>query len=311
MADDAPPTRCGVVALIGAPNAGKSTLVNALVGLKVCAVSPKTNTTSVPLLGCVTEGDAQVALLDTPGVVGPRALRGPRHARRVASAWATAADADAVLLVVDAARQAGRPDERVTALARALGEGPAGWRDRGEWACPPATLVLNKVDLIPRAAREAALAAVAAPLLSAAPFPGGVLPVSAAKGGGVADLRAALLAAAVPRAWPLPGGAATDRTPGEVAVEIVREKLFLRLRDELPYDVRPVLTSWHDCRDGAARVEVDVLVGREPVRRMVVGRGGAVVGEVGIGARRDLEAVLGRRVHLIVNVKVERGKGGG
>lgn len=293
------------VAVVGVPNAGKSTLVNALVGAKVCAVSPKTNTTSVPLLGAFTVGDTQITLHDTPGVVGPQAQRGPRHARRVASAWATAGEADALLLVVDAARQAARPDARVTALAAALTDGPAGRRSPStDWGCPPATLILNKVDLVPRSVRVAALAEVAGPLLAAHAFTGGVAPLSADRGTGVPELRAALLAAALPRPWTLPRGAATDRGAGELAVEVVREKVFKRLRDELPYTVTPRLASWHDCADGAARVEVDVWVPREPVRRMVVGARGAVVGEIGITARRDLETLLGRRVHLIVNVKV-------
>lgn len=294
-------------AVVGVPNAGKSTLTNALAGAKVAAVSPRTNTTVLPLLGAFTVGDAQVTLHDTPGVVARTAARGPRHARRVASAWATARDADAVLLVVDAARQAARPDARVVALAAGLARGPGGAASTdSSWVCPPATLVLNKIDLIPRSARDAALAAVAGPLLDAAEFAGGVHAVSAERGPGVAGLKQALIDAAHPGSWTLPEGATTDRGPAALALEVVREKLFRRLRQELPYDIRLRLVHWHDCADGAARVEVDVLAPRESARRVVVGARGRVVGEVGITARRELETLLHRRVHLILNVKVDR-----
>jgi GTPase Era involved in 16S rRNA processing len=503
------------VAVLGVPNAGKSTLVNALTGAKVSAVSPKTNTTATPCLGAFTVGSAQVLLLDTPGAVSARQARGPAHARRIRAAWASSEGCDAALLVVDAARQALRPDGRVTALAAALASsaraaeardaaeraaaelertrarggggglveaaearaaaaaaaaavaaGAAARASGGFGASPPpgwrppreTILVLNKVDAISSpggsSGREEALSRVADSLVGAAatggaaaadaddddeeellwprggeeekegrggsesdeapiraaPRPSSPLPLpvvvffdaihalSATRAGSraVRSLSADLASRARAGApWPLLPTDVSDRPARVLAAEIVREKAFLRLRDELPYSVEVVERGWRERGAGDGRrstrvrgggggggggggrgkaggvpgaapfppdelsdtsppppsdavgpassssssssssnegaeaaenadlfiefgnpgsivAEYDLLVSREPVRRMVVGRGGSVIGEIGIAARKELEKLLDRKVHLYLTVRVAgRGGGGG
>jgi len=485
------------VAVLGVPNAGKSTLVNALTGAKVSAVSPKTNTTATPCLGAFTSGKAQVLLLDTPGAVSAREARGPAHARRIKAAWTSSEGCDAALLVVDAARQALRPDRRVTALAAALASsaraaeaGDAAERARRElekireknaaaseliaaaertlaaaeaavaaasalaqrasggfgaspppgWRPPRETiLVLNKVDAISTAwgashggnrGREEALRRVGDSLVRAAAtgkvdddddeeeeqgeakekwkddelfwsdddkeggggeqgnqktppqspslFFDAVHALSATRPAShaVQSLSADLASRAKPgKAWPLLPTDVSDRPARALAAEIVREKAFLRLRDELPYSVEVVERGWRERGAGDGRkstravvrgggglgagghgqgqgqrrgggllsgddhattetcasatppttsqdasliefghpgsivAEYDLLVSREPVRRMVVGKGGSVIGEIGISARKELERLLDRKVHLYLTVRVA-GRGG-
>ena len=463
------------VAVLGVPNAGKSTLVNALTGAKVSAVSPKTNTTATPCLGAFTSGEAQVLLLDTPGAVSAKEARGPAHARRIKAAWTSSEGCDAALLVVDAARQTLRPDRRVTALAAALASSaraaeardaaekaqeelarlkeedgggsekvveaaeanaaaaaaaasaaseaaakasggfgaspPPGWRPPRE-----IILVLNKIDAIPSFSggsgdREEALSRVAHSLVRAAAtglaeeelWPGGgdeegetetpppphlpaffdaihALSATRPRSRAVQSLATVLASRAEPgRPWPLLPTDVSDRPARALAAEIIREKAFLRLRDELPYSVEVVERGWRERGAGDGRkstrvrgrrsgalvaapllqsspppspssssaddldvfplspventeggpgslaeeaiefrnlgsivAEYDLLVSREPVRRMVVGRGGSVVGEIGVSARKELEKLLDKKVHLYLTVRVAgRGGGGG
>jgi len=316
------------VAVVGAPNAGKSTLVNALVRSLVTAVSRKTNTTRGEALGALTEGDTQLLLYDTPGVVGPASWRGSAHAQRVASAWRTAADADVVLFVVDAARQAASGDPRVPLLLRRAGEELGAAAERGgrgaaglglrpaaaaapgadapPLSLPPALLVLNKADALagpPLPELRALLAD-----LSACHDFAACHAVSALRRSGVAALRRALLARAVPGRWPLPPQRVAERGAAAQALAATSSALFERLHDELPYSIQVRHAGWEEFRDGSVRIEHTLLVPSDAVRRIVVGAGGAAVGQMGIAARRALEKAFGRRVHLILNVKVSKGR---
>jgi GTP-binding protein Era len=341
------------VAVIGAPNAGKSTLTNALVGSlvrqppplprhrcrqvdaharraaprQVTAVSRKTNTTRREALGALTVGDTQLVLYDTPGVVGPASWRGSAHAQRVASAWRTAADADAVLFIVDAARQAATGDARIPLLLRAaLDELSAARERRGRGAAgmglhpaggvdgwppppppPPAILVLNKVDAIPAAARAATLRSLLTNLGGCHDFTGAHA-LSALHRSGCGALGRDLLARARPGRWLLPPSRAAERGPAAQALAATTSALFERLHDELPYCIRVRAAGWEEFRNGSVRIEHVLLVPSDAVRRIVVGANGAAIGQLGIAARCALERVFGRRVHLILTVKVSKGR---
>lgn len=287
--EPAPATRCGVVALAGAPNAGKSTLVNALVGTKVAIVSPRAQTTRRRLTGIAIVGAAQLLLVDTPGIFAPR-----RRLDRamVGEAWEGVADADIVLVLVDAAR--GQTDE-VEALLGALHESP-GAGTRPHW------LVLNKIDLLPRDR----LLPLAASLNSAFPF-AETLMVSAASGDGVPDL-AARLAAAVPEGpWLFPEDRVSDAVTSLFLAELTREQLYLQLREELPYAAAVEPESLTERPDGSLEVHQRILVDRESQKAIVVGKGGSRVKAIGEAARRGMEEAMGGRVHLFLTVKAKPG----
>jgi GTP-binding protein Era len=293
------------VGVLGVPNAGKSTLTNALAGAKVSAVSSKTNTTARTHLGAFTRGAAQAVLLDTPGVVGAAQVADARHARRVRSAWAAAGAADLLLLVVDAERQLARADPRVERLVERFGSGvaPPGF-DAASWAPPPAALVLNKVDAVPPAQRRRLLG-LADAFAALAGFEE-VFWVSALRGTGVRELGDYILGRAKPGAWAVEAGASTDAGEAEMAAECVREQLFRRFYKELPYRIELKQVDFKTLRDGSTRAELDVIVPDENVRMIVVGAGGAAIGVVGRAARLELEALWKRRVHLILNVKARK-----
>jgi GTP-binding protein Era len=278
-------TRCAVVALIGAPNAGKSTLVNALVGQKVAIVSPKVQTTRVRLTGVAIEGAAQLLLVDTPGVFEPR-----RRLDRamVKNAWEGAADADVLLAIVDA--KAGLRDE-VRALLATLAE-----RGGTRW------LVLNKVDL----AEKAKLLAFANEANQLLPFAETFM-ISALTGDGVADLKAALAATAPEGPWLFPEDQLSDAPARLMAAELVREQLFLQLGQELPYATAVHIEQFEERPDGSAAVHAQILVERDSQKGIVVGARGARIKAIGERARHEMEALLGRRVHLFVHVKVKPG----
>ncbi|KAK9823289.1 hypothetical protein WJX72_001635 [[Myrmecia] bisecta] len=288
------------VAVVGVPNAGKSTLTNALVGQKVSAVSSKTNTTFVPTLGAFTEGPTQVVLYDTPGVVGKRQIRGLDHEQRVRSAWGTAADCDELLFIIDAHRQVVWPDTRVTTLIQQLSTDPM-----PDWQCPPATLVLNKVDLLMKDGRAQELAPLCDQLRSLHPF-GHVFAISALRRDGIDALRDYLVSRATPGEWTIEAGKKTEQTPQETVTEVVREKVFRRLHEELPYNIGIQHESWRNFADGSARVEQTIVVPTDQVRRIVVGKHGAVIGQIGKSARLELTDILKQPIHLILNVKVRR-----
>ncbi|MGQ5701887.1 GTPase Era [Sandaracinobacteroides sp. A072] len=279
------PTRCGVVALIGAPNAGKSTLVNALVGQKVAIVSPKVQTTRVRLTGVAIEGQAQLLLVDTPGVFSPR-----RRLDRamVQNAWEGAADADVVLAIVDS--KAGLRGE-VKELLEAIAQRPE-----------PRWLVLNKVDV----ADKARLLEIAAEAHRIAPFDETFM-VSALSGDGVADLKAALARAVPEGPWLFPEDQLSDAPARMMAAELVREQLFLQLGQELPYATAVHCEKFEERPDGSAAVHAQILVERDSQKGIVVGARGARIKSIGEAARHGMEDLLGRRIHLFLHVKVRPG----
>ena len=278
-------SRCGYVAIVGAPNAGKSTLLNRLTGAKLSIVSPKAQTTRMRVLGILMRGAAQVLLVDTPGIFRPR-----RRLDRamVAAAWTGAADADLVLLLVDA--KAGLNDA-VRAIAARLGE-----RGGVLW------LVLNKVDLVapPR------LLPLAAELGRLAPFAETFM-VSAATGDGLDRLQDAL-AASVPEGPHLyPDDELTDLPDRLLAAELVREQIFLQTHEEVPYGATVETESWQERKDGAVRVEATVYVARPGHKAILIGERGARIREIGARARAELARLLERPVHLFLNVKERAG----
>ena len=299
--------RCVRVGVVGVPNAGKSQLVNTLVGSQICAVSAKTNTTRVETLGALTRGDAQAVLLDLPGVVGPEHYRNPTHATKVSSAWAVAAGCDLLLFIVDANRQARRPDPRVVDLlasARANLE-RLKYTEVTGLSMPPAVLALNKVDLFRGAEDREALKRVARELAAVHPFED-IFPISAAKGKGTDALLSHLLLRAPRRPWDLPPSAVTDKSMVDQAIEVVRESVYRRLHQELPYSIVPVHDSWTNFDDGSYRIEQTLMVDSVPMKQIVVGTRGSVIGQIGIRARTVLEKMFSRRVHLVLNVKVRK-----
>ena len=276
--------RCGTVAVLGAPNAGKSTLVNALVGEKVAIVSPKVQTTRARLMGIATHGAAQLLLLDTPGIFAPR-----RRLDRamVKAAWEGARGADVLLMLVDARR--GLDD-----AAGAVLDGVAA-RPGAKW------LVLNKVDiavkerLLPLAVACHARAAFAETFM-----------IAAANGDGVADLKARLAAAMPEGAWHFPADQLTDTTTRLMALELTREQLYLQLHKELPYASTVETERWEE-KGGAITIHQQILVERDSQKAIVVGKGGAQLKAIGTAARAGIEALTGARVHLFLHVKVKEG----
>ncbi len=278
-------TRCGVVALIGAPNAGKSTLVNALVGQKVAIVSPKVQTTRVRLTGVALQGSAQLLLVDTPGVFSPKSRL---DRAMVQNAWEGAADADVILALVDA--KAGLRDE-VRALLETIAQRPE-----------PRWLVLNKVD----AADKGKLLEVAAAAHAIAPFAETFM-ISALSGDGVADLKAALAKAVPEGPWLFPEDQLSDAPARMMAAELVREQLFLQLGQELPYSAAVVAEKFEERADGSVAVHAQILVERESQKAIVVGARGARIKAIGEAARAQMAELLGRRTHLFLHVKVRPG----
>lgn len=279
------PTRCGVVALIGAPNAGKSTLVNALVGQKVAIVSPKVQTTRVRLTGVALEGASQLLLVDTPGVFSPKSRL---DRAMVQNAWEGAADADVILALVDA--KAGLRDE-VKALLETIAQRPE-----------PRWLVLNKVD----SADKGKLLEVAAAAHAIAPFAETFM-VSALTGDGVADLKAALAKAVPEGPWLFPEDQLSDAPARMMAAELVREQLFLQLGQELPYSAAVVAEKFEERPDGSAAVHAQILVERDSQKAIVVGARGARIKAIGEAARAQMSELLGRKTHLFLHVKVKPG----
>ena len=275
-------TRCGYVALIGAPNAGKSTLLNQLVGHKLAIVTPKVQTTRSQLLGIVIVGPAQLILVDTPGIFAPR-----RRLDRamVAAAWAGMADADQTVLLVDATRPED-PDTRhiIDRLA-------AGGRR--------AILALNKIDLV----RRDRLLAIADTLFRAGCFER-VFMISGLTGDGVDDLKQYLASAMPPGPWLFPEDQLSDAPERWLAAEVTREQVFLQLHDELPYSASVETEAWEERPDGSARIDQVIYVRRPGQRAIVLGDKGARIKAIGARARAELERLLGRRIHLFLFVKV-------
>ncbi|MEP7315999.1 MAG: GTPase Era [Sphingomicrobium sp.] len=274
--------RCGFVAVLGAPNAGKSTLVNALVGQKVAIVSPKAQTTRARLMGIALEDESQMLLVDTPGIFSPN-----RRLDRamVKAAWEGAEDADQLLLVIDAAAKVGQRVEEVI----------AGVESRPE----PKILVLNKVDI---AKKDDLL--VFASRLAARLKPEEIFMVSASTGDGVDDLKKYLAAAMPEAAWHFPEDQLTDATDRMVATELTREQLYLQLHAEVPYSAAVETEKWEDRRDGSTAIHQQILIERDSQKAIIVGKGGSRLKSIGQAAREAISEHLGRKVHLFLHVKV-------
>jgi GTP-binding protein Era len=277
--------RCGFAALVGAPNAGKSTLLNRLTGAKVAIVSPKPQTTRFRVRGIVVRDDAQVLLVDTPGIFAPR-----RRLDRamVAAAWSGAADADVAALVVDAKAGATPPVRAIAARLAATGR--------------PLWLVLNKIDLVPRPS----LLPLAQDFAALAPFAQTFM-VSAATGDGVETLLAAL-AAAMPEGPHLyPDDELSDMPDRMLAAEIVREQVFRQTHEEVPYGTTVETESWAERDDGSVRIDATIYVARAGQKAILIGEAGARIRTIGARARAELAGLLERRVHLFLNVRERPG----
>ena len=274
--------RCGFVAVVGAPNAGKSTLVNALVGHKVAIVTPKAQTTRTRLMGVAIAGEAQILLLDTPGIFQPK-----RRLDRamVAAAWGSAQDADLIALVIDAA----------SGINRNVAEMIERLKDRRE----PKILVLNKVDLV----RKEVLLTLAAELSERIEAEE-IFMVSATTGDGIADLKAALAARVPPGPWHFPEDQVSDATDRMLAAEVTREQLYHQLHAELPYESAIETEKFEERPDGSAAIHQQILVARDSQKAIVLGKGGTRIRAIGEAARKELSALLGRKVHLFLHVKV-------
>jgi GTP-binding protein Era len=285
-ASDAP-TACGFVALIGAPNSGKSTLTNALVGAKISIVTHKAQTTRGPVRGIALIGNSQVILVDTPGIFQPK-----RRLDRAMStaAWDRAGDADLVVLVIDAKRGL---DDGVIRLLRHLHQ-----------VKRPTTAVLNKIDLV----SKPELLKVTSDVSAQYSFDQ-VFMISALTGDGVDDLRSYLADAVPPGPWLFPEDQLTDAPLRQAAAEITREKLFMRLHDELPYALTVEATEWKELNDRSVRIEQTIFVERDSQKKIVLGAKGATIKEISMAARQDIAAMIERPVHLFLFVKV-RGRWG-
>ena len=274
--------RCGFVALIGAPNAGKSTLLNQLVGAKISIVSRKVQTTRMLVRGIALQGDAQIVFVDTPGIFAPR-----RRLDRamVASAWGGAADADVVALLVDARKGL---DDEVLEILRAL-----------ETVKAKRVLILNKIDVVARPTLLELAAAVNDKLTFAETFM-----ISATTGDGVATLKEHLAAMMPSGPWLYPEDQISEAPIRALAAEITREKIFERLHDELPYQSTVETQSWEERPDGSARVEQTIYVTREAHRKIVLGEGGRTIKAIGTAARKDIAEAAEQTIHLFLFVKV-------
>ena len=284
---ESPPeaTRCGFVAVIGAPNVGKSTLVNALVGGKVTIVSPKVQTTRSLVRGITLAGRAQLIFVDTPGLFAPR-----RRLERamVTTAWAGAKDADVAVLVVDAKR--GLDAEADAILARLAG------------LAVPKALALNKIDLVAKPVLLALARTANERLAFAATFM-----ISALKGDGLADLKAWLAGEVPAGPWLYPEDQMSDAPLRSLAAEITREKLFLRLHQELPYRSTVETEAWKEQPDGSVQIEQTIYVERDSQRKIVLGKGGQMIRAIGSEARKEIAALIGQPVHLFLFVKIREG----
>ncbi len=281
-----PEPRCGFIAVIGAPNAGKSTLVNALVGAKVAIVSHKVQTTRSPVRGIATGGESQLVFIDTPGMFEPR-----RRLERamVDAAWGGAHDADIIVLVIDAAKGL---DTDLEGILGKLRETRA-----------PRIAVLNKVD---RVADKGELLGLAQTLEARVPFER-MFMLSALSGDGVADLKAYLATRVPVGPWHYPADDLTDVPLRTLAAEITREKIYNRLHDELPYASTVETTSWQERKDGSVRIEQTIFVAREGQKAIVLGKGGQTIKQISTDSRKELTEILERPVHLFLFVKVREG----
>jgi len=275
--------RCGFVAVVGAPNAGKSTIVNALVGQKVAIVSPKAQTTRTRLMGVAMDGETQIILIDTPGIFAPT-----RRLDRamVAAAWNSLDQAEAILVMIDAAAKLGERAERVL-------QGIEGRPEKK-------FLVLNKVDLT----KKDKLLTIATQLNERVAFDETFF-ISASTGDGVPELKATLAALMPEGHWHFPEDEVSDAPERMLAAEITREQLYRQLHEELPYQSTVETEKFTTRPDGSAEIHQQILVARDNQRAIILGHKGERIKEIGSKARAELTDLLGRKVHLFLHVKVK------
>jgi GTP-binding protein Era len=282
-------TRCGFAAIIGAPNAGKSTLTNALVGSKVSIVTPKVQTTRMPVRGVVIRGQTQIVFVDTPGIFKPR-----RRLDRamVKSAWTGAGDADAILLIVDAPDVVAEPNGHSARDTQSIIEG---LKKNGQ----KAALLLNKIDGMKRTDLL--------PLIERMNGEGifdQIFVISALKGDHIEEVAEWCASKMPPGPWLFPEDQSADITSRLLAAEVTREKIYLRLHDELPYATAVQTDKWEERKDGSVKIDQTIYVERDGQKAIVLGKGGATIKKIGELARAELEEMFARRVHLFLFVKV-------
>ena len=288
--------RCAIVAVLGAPNAGKSTLVNSLVGAKVAAVTQKVQTTRALVRGIAMRGEVQLILIDTPGVFAPK-----RRLDRamVAAAWSALEGADAIIHVVDAAAHASGARTGSDALAVQDSAAIAAKLKQMELA---SILALNKVDAVARPA----LLEITAKLVGEGLYTD-VFMIAAKKGDGIEDIARTLAERAPVGPWLFPEDQIMDAPARVLAAEITREKAMLRLHDELPYEMTVETDAWEERKDGSAKIDQTLYVARESQRKIAIGAKGATIKVIGETARKEMEAAFDRRIHLFLHVKVREG----
>lgn len=290
------PTRAGFAAILGAPNAGKSTLVNRLVGSKVSIVTQKVQTTRFPVKGVAMVGEAQIVLVDTPGVFKPR-----RRLDRamVRSAWAGAEDADLVVHLVDAKAELAAADGSAKGADRLAAEDTASIVDGLKKGGRQAILALNKIDLI----RRDSLLGLSQRMFDSGAYSEAFM-ISAKDGSGVDDLKTRLAAAMPEGPWLYPADQAGDLPARLLAAEITREKVYLRLHEELPYAAAVETTAFTEAKKGAVRIEQTIYVERDSQRPIVLGKGGQTLKWIGEASRKEVGEILGQPVHLFLTVRV-------
>jgi GTP-binding protein Era len=292
-------TRAGFVAIIGAPNAGKSTLVNRLVGSKISIVTQKVQTTRFPVRGVALEGETQMVLVDTPGIFQPR-----RRLDRamVQSAWGGAKDADAVVHLVDAQAETLAADGQGRAADRKAAQDTASIIASLRKDGAKAILALNKIDQV----RKERLLGLASTLFDADVFTEAFM-ISAEGGAGVADLKQALASRMPEGPWFYPADQSADIPARLLAAEITREKIYLRVHEELPYAASVETTAFEERADGSARIEQTIYVERDGQRGILLGKGGETLKWIGKASREELAKILDRPIHLFLHVKVKSG----
>lgn len=288
--------RCAVVAVLGAPNAGKSTLVNTLVGAKVAAVTQKVQTTRALVRGIAMHDQTQLILIDTPGVFAPKKRL---ERAMVAAAWSALEGADAILHVVDAAAFAGT--DKQAADARSVEDATA-ITERLKQMDLASILVLNKVDVVSRPA----LLEITTKLVEQGLYTD-VFMISAKNGDGVGDIARVLTERAPEGPWLFPEDQTMDAPARVLAAEITREKAFLRLHEELPYELTVETDAWEERKDGSAKIDQTIYVARESQRKIAIGAKGATIKTIGELARKEMEEAFDRRIHLFLHVKVREG----
>jgi len=276
-------TKCGFVAVVGAPNAGKSTLINGLVGSKVTIVSPKVQTTRNRILGVALDGESQIILVDTPGIFG--APKSRLEKAMVRSAWDSLKDAEGIMLIVDVSKK--RFEDTESILERL-----AHFKKK-------AVLVLNKIDLIPREELLALAKEFSRPEIDE------IFMISALRGDGVQDIKSYWKKTVPEGPWLFPEDQMSDLSERLLAAEITREEIFHRLHDELPYAIWVETEAWEEFKDGSVKISQLIYVQRESQRPIVLGKGGQQIKAIGAAARKQLIEIFERPVHLFLNVKVK------